>query len=303
MAGTRAQQLGAQGRDIALLRPTPSRWAIPLRFARRKPVGAFAAVVIIVLLVMGLFGEIVAPYAYDDYNIPDRLHGPSLSHPFGTDQQGRDVFSRVIFGARTSILIGFGTVAIAATAASTIGTTSGYFGGWFDLLFQRFVDVIQGLPGLIFIIFVVSIVGASTIAIILALGVLFAAGSSRVVRAQVISVKQNDYIVAARSIGASNTRILLRHIYPNVFAVVIVSISVQVGFVILIESTLSFLGLGIPPPFPSWGRMLQDAQQEMSRHPYLAVFPGLAIGFTVYAFNMFGDALRDVLDPRLRGSG
>ncbi len=303
MAGTRAQQIGAQGRDIALLRPTPSRWAIPLRFARRKPVGAFAALVIIVLLVMGLFGEIVAPYAYDDYNIPDRLHGPSLSHPFGTDIQGRDVFSRVIFGARTSILIGFGTVAIAATAASTIGTTSGYFGGWFDLLFQRLVDVIQGLPGLIFIIFVVSIVGAGTMTIILALGVLFAAGSSRVVRAQVISVKQNDYIVAARSIGASNPRILLRHIYPNVFAVVIVSISVQVGFVILIESTLSFLGLGIPPPVPSWGRMLQDAQVEMTRHPYLAVFPGLAIGLTVYAFNMFGDALRDVLDPRLRGSG
>ena len=131
---------------------------------------------------------------------------------------------------------------------------------------------------------------------------LFAAGSSRIVRAQVISVAQNDYVVAARSIGASDLRILLRHIYPNVFAVVIVSISVQIGFVILIESTLSFLGLGIPPPFPSWGRMLQDAQQEMTRHPYLALFPGLAIALTVYAFNMFGDGLRDVLDPRLRGT-
>ena len=211
----------------------------------------------------------------------------------------------MIFGARTSILIGFGAVAIAATAASTIGTTLGYYGGLFDLLFQRLIDIIQGLPSLIFIIFiifVVSIVGASTGAIIVALGVLFAAGSSRIVRAQVISVAQNDYVVAARSIGASDLRILLRHIYPNVFAVVIVSISVQIGFVILIESTLSFLGLGIPPPFPSWGRMLQDAQQEMTRHPYLALFPGLAIALTVYAFNMFGDGLRDVLDPRLRGT-
>ena len=148
---------------------------------------------------MGLFGGWVAPYAYDDYDIVNRLIGPSVSHPFGIDVQGRDVLSRVIFGARTSILIGFGAVAIAATAASTIGTTSGYYGGLFDLLFQRLVDVIHGLPGLIFIIFVVSIVGANTGAIIAARGVLFAPGSSRIVRAQVISVKQNDYLLAARS--------------------------------------------------------------------------------------------------------
>ena len=302
MAAADARQSGAPAQRAALLSAERSRWGIPLRFARRKPLGALGGAIILVLLLMGLFGGFVAPYAYDDYDIINRLIGPTPTHPFGTDIQGRDVFSRVIFGARTSILIGFGAVAIAATAASTIGTTSGYYGGLFDLLFQRLIDIIQGLPGLIFIIFVVSIVGASTGAIIVALGVLFAAGSSRIVRAQVISVAQNDYVVAARSIGASDLRILLRHIYPNVFAVVIVSISVQIGFVILIESTLSFLGLGIPPPFPSWGRMLQDAQQEMTRHPYLALFPGLAIALTVYAFNMFGDGLRDVLDPRLRGT-
>ena len=277
-------------------------WTAPFRFARRKPLGGFGLAIIVLLLLTAVFGDFLAPSRFDSFDLTVRLTGPSLAHPFGVDLIGRDVFSRVIYGANTSVLIGFGTVAIAGVAASTIGTASGYYGGKIDLLVQRLVDIVQAFPGLIFIIFVLSIIGVSRLSIIIALGVLFSAGSSRVIRAQAISVKQNDYVQAARSLGASDMRILLRHIYPNVFAVVLISISVQLGFVILIESSLSFLGFGVPPPFPSWGGMLRDAQEQMTRHPYLAIFPGIAITITVYSLNMLGDALRDVLDPRLRGS-
>lgn len=280
-----------------------SLWRVPVKFARQKPLGAFGAAVVLSLLIVAVFGDLIAPSQYDDIsNLSSRVTGPSLEHPFGIDDQGRDVLSRVIYGANTSVLIGFGTVLIAGIASSVIGTTSGYYGGKFDLLVQRLVDILQAFPGLIFIIFILSIVSVSRTSIILALGILFTAGTSRVVRSQAISVKQNDYVQAAKALGASDLRVLLRHVYPNVVAVVIIAISVQIGFVILIEASLSFLGFGVPPPFPSWGRMLQEAQRDMVRHPYLAIFPGLAITVTVYSLNMFGDALRDVLDPRLRGS-
>lgn len=277
------------------------------RFARRKPLGAFGAVLLVLLVVLAIAPELLARQHYADIDLFDRFREPGAAHPFGTDDQGRDVFSRVVFGARTSIVIGFGTVAIAAAFATTIGIVSGYYGGWVDLLSQRLVDVLQAFPGLIFIVFALSIIGVkggstgAQLTLIVILGVLFTAGSSRVVRSQAISTKQNAYVEAAQALGASDLRILTRHILPNVFAVVIINVSVQLGFVILLESSLSFLGFGVPPPFPSWGRMLSDATPFMQEHPNLALFPGLAIVVTVYSMNMFGDALRDTLDPRLRG--
>lgn len=281
-----------------------------LRFVRRKPLGAFGGVIMLVLLLLALFGHWVAPFHYADIDVFNRFIGPTPEHPFGTDDQGRDVLSRVIFGARASVIIGLGAVVIATIGSSIIGIVSGYYGGTFDLFAQRLIDAWQAFPGLIFVIFIISVITstvprdstASQISLIVTIGILFTAGASRVVRSQTISTKQNDFVEAAQALGASDMRILARHIFPNVVTVIIVNISIQIGFVILIESTLSFLGFGVQPPFPSWGRMLQEAQAGMQQHPYLALFPGLAIALTVYSLNMFGDALRDVLDPRLRGA-
>lgn len=272
------------------------------QFARRKPVGAVSAVLILVMVAVALTGQFIAPYQYDTLDIPARLSSPSLTHFAGTDAQGRDVFSRVIYGANTSVLIGFGAVIVSTLIASTIGVISGYKAGWFDTVVQRFVDVWQAFPGLIFVIFLVAILGASRLTLILTMGLLFSAGTSRLIRSATIAISSESFIEAARSLGARDTRIWLRHIMPNIVPIIIVSMSLRIGAAIILESSLSFLGYGTPPPFPSWGRMLQEAQPQMTEHPYLALVPGIAIALTVYSFNMFGDALRDVLDPRLRGS-
>ncbi|MGH2610323.1 MAG: ABC transporter permease, partial [Tepidiformaceae bacterium] len=240
-------------------------------------------------------------------------------HWMGTDQFGRDVYSRIVYGARTSIVIGFLVVFVSAIFAALIGTVSGYFGGWFDMIAQRIVDIGIALPGLIFIILVVTTLtqfppqafsdllgldpsGEVVVRIAVSLGILVALGSSRVIRGAAISAKQNVYVEAARVVGARDTRIIARHIFPNVFAIVLVGASIQIGGAILTESALSFLGYGVQPPTPSWGRMLNEAREALVRYPHLAIFPGLAIFLAVFSFNMFGDALRDVLDPRLRGS-
>ena len=274
-------------------------------FVRTKPLGAFGAALVVLLILMAL-----APSAFTFGTNPnfavisDRLQGPSGSHWFGTDQQGRDLYTRIVYGARTSIMIGFGVVFVTSIIAATIGVTSGYFGGLFDMLMQRIVDIGIALPGLIFIILVVTTLQdfPKTLNIILSVGVLVSLGSSRVIRGAAIAAKQNQYIEAARVVGATDARIIVHHILPNVVAVVLIGASIQIGGAILIEASLSFLGYGIEPPTASWGRMITEAQQYLSNYPHLAIFPGLAIFFTVYSFNMLGDALRDVLDPRLRGS-
>lgn len=271
------------------------------RFIRNKPLGAVGGVIVLLLLLLGFLADFIAPYNYDEFSVPDRLLSPSTEHFFGTDEQGRDVFSRVLYGARTSVIIGFGAVATSIVVATIIGTVSGYYGGLLDLILQRFIDVWLAFPGLVFVIFVIAVFSRSTPALVLTLGVMIAAGSSRIVRSATIAVKEAQYVEASQASGASNTRILLRHVLPNVAPIIIITASVQVGSVILIESSLSYLGFGVPPPFPSWGRMLQESQTNMIYNPTLAIFPGLAITIVVYGFNMFGDALRDVLDPHLRG--
>ena len=270
------------------------------RFSRAKPLGAFGAFVVGLYLLLAVGGQWFAPYEYDEFNIPERLQGPSADHLFGTDEQGRDQFSRVIFGARTSVVIGFGAVTLATLIATVAGMSSGYFGGWFDLGVQQLVDLNMAFPGLIFIMFIGAVFGTDTKPLIIALGVLFSASATRLVRGQTLLVTSQVYVDSARAVGCSNLRIVTRHVLPNVLFIIIVSASVQIGAVILVETSLSFLGLGTPPPFPSWGRMLQDAQAHMRDHPYLAVFPGLAIAMGVFSMNMLGDALRDWWDPRLR---
>lgn len=298
------------------LAPAPTfrqRWFRAITsFIRYKPLGAFGAVIVIVLILMALFPAAFALGIEPDKNsLSDRLLGPSSAHWFGTDPLGRDQYARIVYGARTSITIGFGVVFVSSVIAALLGVTSGYFGGWFDTIVQRLVDIGIALPGLIFIIlFVTSFKELpfihtdvpTTMAIVISVGFLIAAGSSRVIRGAAIGAKQNQYVEAARVVGASDARIIFHHILPNVFAVILVGASIQIGGAILIESSLSFLGYGVQPPTASWGRMITEAQRYLVNYPHLAIFPGLAIFFTVYSFNMLGDALRDVLDPRLRGS-
>ncbi len=284
--------LGGRNRRVAALS----------RFIRQKPLAAAGGGVILLLIVVAVLAPLVAPYAYDEPKVLERFQGPSASHIFGTDAQGRDVFSRVIYGAQITVVLAFSSVLLSTFIATFIGVISGYFGGAVDTIIQRFVELWQAFPGFIFIIFVISVVGPSRWSLILVFGLLFGVGSSRVVRSAVLSVRQLTYVEAAAATGATHSRLILRHIVPNVIPVVIVTASVQVGGVILAESSLSFLGFGTPPPFPSWGRMLQEAQTNMTRFPHLALFPGLAIALVVYSVNMLGDGLRDVLDPRMRGS-
>jgi peptide/nickel transport system permease protein len=276
------------------------------RFIRHKPLGAVGGFIVLILLAMAF---VPAAFTTQDPNpspppLAQRYESMSASHWAGTDNFGRDMYTRLVYGARTSIIIGFGVVFISSILAATLGIVSGYFGGWADMLVQRLVDIGIALPGLIFIILVVTTLQniPVTLRIIMPVGVLVALGSSRVVRGAAISTKQNQYVEAARVVGATDARIIVRHILPNVLAVVIVGASIQIGGAILIEASLSFLGYGIPPPTPSWGRMLNDSRQQLSNYPHLVVFPTLAIFLAVYSFNMLGDAVRDVLDPRLRGS-
>lgn len=273
-----------------------------LRFFRQKPLGAFGAVVVAIVVIAAVGAEFIAPYQYDEFEVSRRLQGPSSQHLFGTDAQGRDQLSRVIYGSRTSIIIGLGALAVAMVGATLIGVVSGWFGGLLDLITQRIIDIWLALPGLIFVIFLVAIFGRTIPVLLVSLGLLFVAGSSRIVRSATLGVIEFQYMEAARAMGASNMRIMARHILPNIVPIIIVSFSIQIGSVILIESALAFLGYGLPAPFPSWGRMLQEAQTQMLHSPYLAFFPGAAIALTVFSFNVFGDALRDVLDPRLRSA-
>jgi peptide/nickel transport system permease protein len=297
-----------------------------VRFAARKPLGALGAFIIIVMLICAIFADrravtffhdgtpLLAPYYYDDQNITSkgRLQPPSLEHPFGTDRLGRDQLSQIIYGARVSVVIGLSAVVTAAIVATLVGVLSAYIGGVFDLVVQRFVDAWISFPAIIILITGVQVakgwVGggatAQTFAIILVLAILLSAGSSRVIRGTAISVKTNQYVEAARVVGASDVRIVVSYILPNVMPVIVVLATVQLGVAILAEATISFLGFGVPAPFPSWGRMLSaDGLLFMRADPWLAFWPGMAIFLAVYAFNMLGDAMRDVLDPRLRGAG
>ncbi len=278
------------------------------RFIRQYPLGAFGALIVIILLAMAAVPAVFTPLSAQDplkQAIIDRLQGPSLAHWFGTDELGRDMYSRIVYGARTSIIIGFGVVFLSQILAMTFGTVSGYRGGAFDTVFQRFIDIGQAMPGLVFVILVLvtlrSRIGDIG-AIVLSVGLLIATGSSRTIRGVALSIATEQYVEAARALGARDIRIMFRHVIPNLFSIVLVSASILVGSAVLIEAALSFLGYGVQPPTPSWGRMLNDARQNLVRAPHLAIFPGLVIFFTVYSFNMLGDALRDKLDPRLRGS-
>ncbi len=291
----------------SLVQPQPTDHhpvvAFTHRLWRDKRLGAIGGIVFLLFLFCGIFADVLAPYGMNDTDLTVRLQGPSPTHWFGTDHLGRDVLSRVLIGAQLSMIVGFLAAALATLISILIGVISGYFGGKIDMLIQRFVDAWMTFPDLVLLIVVISIVGPGVPQIIIILGCLYGIAGSRIVRASVVTVKESMYTHAAESMGASTMRILFRHIVPNVMPVVIVLFTTRVGATILAEAGLSFLGLGVPPPTPTWGSMLSSAGRTyMYLGPWLALAPGLCLTVVVYAINVYGDALRDLLDPRMRGA-
>jgi ABC-type dipeptide/oligopeptide/nickel transport system permease subunit len=282
--------------------PGGNRWLRKLgRFAVQKPLGLFGAVAIIMLVFLAIAPSVVARNDPNQIDATNLFKGPNTSAFFGTDQQGRDVFSRVVHGTRTSLEVGVGAVVIGIGAALIIGVSSAFFGGWFDAVVQRLVDAIMALPWLVVLMSVMQLVGPGQTSAMVVIGLLTAPGTSRVVRSAVLGVTGLPYIEATRSGGSTNLRIILRHVLPNIVPELIVLASVGIGAAILAESSLSFLGFGVVPPAPDWGYMLGiDGRRFLTKAPWLAIFPGAAIALCVFSFNVLGDALRDVLDPRLR---
>ena len=274
-----------------------------IRLWKEKPLGTASGVIVLILIFVAIFGDILMPYPFDEQNIIDRLQGSSAQHLLGTDHLGRDFFSRIIYGARISILVGLTVTTLDVMLGTLIGGISGFFGGKSDLLVQRFVDAWNAFPGLLLLLTAISIVGRGFTQIILVLGISAGIGGSRLIRSAVIAIKENDYFLAAEAIGSPRWRTFFRHVVPNIMPVIIIAFSVSIGGVILSLAALGFLGFGLPPEIPDWGGLLsREGRQFMELAPHLALWPGLALTITIYSLNMFGDAVRDLLDPRLRGS-
>jgi peptide/nickel transport system permease protein len=273
------------------------------RLVREKPLGAFGGMLVLVLMLCAIFAHWIAPYPYDETNVRQRLKPPGAQFYLGTDNLGRDVFSRVIYGARISVTVGFGAVTLSILLATIMGVTSGYFGGKVDVFVQRIVDAAMAFPVLVLLLSIMAVLGPGLLNVILVLGIVPSANRSRVIRSATLAAKENQYVEAARAVGASHLRIILCYILPNIMAPIIIVATNALGAVILVEATLSFLGFGVPPPYPSWGEMLSGSGRSyMYKAPWMAIWPGVAISLAVFGFNMLGDALRDLLDPRLRGS-
>jgi len=270
--------------------------------ARKNPAGALAGVFCLVLVILAIAGPSLSPYSPNRIDFP-LMQAPTLSHPFGTDNLFRDLFSRIIFGARNSLGIGFAAIAVSLALGVGLGITSGYFSGIWDTLVGGFIDIMFAFPALVLVIFLITIAGKEFVVISLAIGLILTPYTVRVVRTATIGVRNLQYIEAATAVGSGHLRIMVRHVLPNIAAPIIVVASVNIGLAILIEASVSFLGLGVSSDTnPSWGRMLQETRNIWQQAWWTAIFPGATISVAVTAFNVFGDALRDALDPRLRGT-
>lgn len=285
----------------AAIRPRPGLGLYTLTLVRRQPLGAVGVVVLAALLIAAAFAPVIATHS-PTRSSADILVGPSKEHLFGTDWQGRDQFSRIIHGARVSVYIGLAATALGVFLGALVGICSGYFLGVFDLVTQRIVDILMAFPQLILLLAIVAALGPSIRTVVIAIAVGGFPSAVRIIRSAVLGIRAEPYIEASRVIGAPTHRILFLHILPNIMAALIVIFSIRLGAAILAEASLSFLGFGVPPPNPSWGRDLSgQARQFFDVAPWLGIFPGLAITIVVLATNFVGDSLRDILDPRLRG--
>ena len=272
-----------------------------LYFVRRYPLGAIGAVIMALFVLTALFAGTIAPFDPTATDAPASLARPGGVHLLGADFMGRDVFSRIVHGARISLAVGLCATALGCLIGVTIGLASGYLGGTFDLLVQRLIDVLQSLPLLVMALVMAASLGPSLTNTIVAIAIPLVPNVARIIRSNTLTLREMPFVEAARAVGMSEARIALRHVLPNTLAPLIVLATAQVGSAILVESALSFLGLGIPEPHPSWGRMLSESAAEYVRTaPWLVIFPGVAISSVVFGTNLFGDAIRDILDPRQR---
>jgi len=280
-----------------------SRWGMALFLARRYPLGALGLAIVLTFVLVAVFAPYITAKDPLATNPSISLAAPSVGSPMGADFMGRDLFSRIVYGARTSLAVAFGATALGVLLGVLIGLASGYLGGWVDLTLQRFIDMLQSLPTLILAMAMAAALGPSLTNTIIAIAIPKLPSIARVIRANTLSLREMPFIEAARAMGMSELRIAMRHILPNTLAPLIVLATAGLGTAILVEASLSFLGLGVPEPHPSWGRMLSESAAEYARTaPWLVIFPGLAITFAVFGTNLLGDALRDLLDPRERTS-
>ena len=274
---------------------------VALHFVKRQPLGTFGLVIVLVMFLAGALAPWIAPFDPEENDFSAMMEAPSLIHWLGTDQLGRDIFSRLVFGARTALIVGFTAAFAGGVIGLVLGVSSAYFGGWFDLLFQRVLDVLMAFPLIILALAVVAVFGTGVFNVILAITIPLVPRCGRVVRASALAVREVPYVDAARAFGFGHARIVLRHMVPNVIAPFLILLSAFVGQAILAEASLSYLGLGVQEPVPAWGLMLQGGAEEYATTaPWIAVFPGLAIMLTVLGISLFGDALRDAIDPKLR---
>jgi peptide/nickel transport system permease protein len=272
-----------------------------IRFCRRQPLGTVGLVLVLVMAVAGLLAEWIAPYSPTSNDFAAMTEPPSWAHLMGTDQFGRDLFSRIVFGARTALIVGFSCALLGGITGLVLGVASAYFGGRLDLLLQRVFDVVMAFPLIILALAVIAIFGGGVHNVIVAITIPLIPRCARVVRSSALAIREMPYIDAARACGFGHTRIILRHMVPNVMAPFLIMLTAFVGQAILAEASLSYLGLGVQEPTPAWGLMLQGGAEEFaSTAPWIAVFPGLAIALSVFGFSLFGDALRDAMDPKLR---
>lgn len=269
------------------------------RFKRNK-MAVFGLVVIIFLCVCAIVPQWIAPYGIDEQNLSELFLTPSKTHLFGTDNFGRDIFSRVVYGSRVSLVIGLISVSISCVLGVALGCVAGYYGNRVDNLIMRFIDIMLAIPNMLLAMSIVAALGTGTRNLILAIGIGAVPGYARIVRGSILSVKEQEFIEAAHSIGASDFRIITRHIIPNCLAPIIVQATMSIATAILSTASLSFIGLGIEPPTPEWGSMLAAGRSFLRDHWFVVTFPGVAIMLTVFAFNLFGDGLRDALDPKLK---
>jgi len=283
--------------------PINDWWTLTLRFARERPLGAVGAVIIVIMILAALLAGLIAPFDPLVTNYTAMLQAPSWLHWFGTDSFGRDVFTRIIYGSRTALWIGFASSLLGATLGAIIGVSSAYFGGRIDLILQRFMDLLLSLPLIILALVVVSLLGSGMTNVILAITVPMVPRCALVLRSSALALREMPFVEAARALGFGPLHIILRHMLPNVMAPYLILLTAFLGQAILLEASLSFLGLGVAEPQAAWGLMLRGAAVEFAeRAPWMAIYPGLAISLSVFAFNLFGDSLRDALDPKLRVS-
>jgi len=294
----------ASAESVQFIVPAEIRkpWYVKLGdLMRRQPLGTAGAFVVILMVLATIFAEVLSPYDPEMISFESMLVPPSIDHWMGTDAFGRDILTRIIYGARTALFVGFTAAFVGSTLGLILGVASAYFGGLFDLVVQRLVDILMAFPLIVLALAVVATLGPSTVNVVIAITIPFIPQCARVVRSSALAIREIPYVDAARALGFGHSRIILRHMVPNVMAPYLIMVTTFVGHAILLEASLSYLGLGVQEPTAAWGLMLQGGAEEFAESaPWVPIFPGLAITLAVFGFNLFGDALRDLLDPRLR---